>query len=164
MWEWSTPRAYLHDAISTDKRNPQVNANGLIYGSPEESTDMVPVQNPLTNEATQIKHPFRDAKTPSSLDLLRGRSPYWGDGAIWDGPFRGIDFDKQRSIRHGNDGVLSRESERGKTPRSAVARGRALEREAEVSADGPRRDKVRPTESRQKIVERDLIGQILDPN
>ena len=23
MWEWSTPRAYLHDAISTDKRNPR---------------------------------------------------------------------------------------------------------------------------------------------
>jgi hypothetical protein len=30
MWEWSTPKAYLHDAISTDKRNPRVNANGLI--------------------------------------------------------------------------------------------------------------------------------------
>lgn len=85
MWEWSTPKAYLHDAISTDKRNPRVNANGLIYGSPEESTDMVPVLNPVTNEATQIKHPFRDPKTPSSLDLLRGRSPYWGDESIWDG-------------------------------------------------------------------------------
>jgi hypothetical protein len=85
MWEWSTQKAYLHDAISTDKRNPRVNANGLIYGSPEESTDMVPVLNPLTNEATQIKHPFRDPKTPSSLDLLRGRSPYWSDEAIWDG-------------------------------------------------------------------------------
>ena len=85
MWEWSTPKAYLHDAISTDKRNPRVNANGLIYGSPEESTDMVPVLNPLTNEATQIKHPFRDPKTPSNTELLRGRSPYWGDEAIWDG-------------------------------------------------------------------------------
>jgi hypothetical protein len=85
MWEWSTPKAYLHDAISTDKRNPRVNANGLVYGSPEESTDMVPVLNPLTNEATQIKHPFRDPKTPSSLDLLRGTSPYWADETIWDG-------------------------------------------------------------------------------
>ncbi len=33
----------------------------------------------------QIKHPFRDPKTPSSLDLPRGQSPYWGDEAIWDG-------------------------------------------------------------------------------
>jgi hypothetical protein len=85
MWEWSTPKAYLHDAISTDKRNPRVNANGPVYGSPEESTDMVPVLNPITNEASQIKHPFRDPKTPSSLDLARGRSPYWGDEPIWDG-------------------------------------------------------------------------------
>src|SRR5215471_20268789 len=60
MWDWSTPKGYLHDAISTDKRNPRVNANGLVYGSPEESTDMVPVLNPLTNAAFQIKHPFRD--------------------------------------------------------------------------------------------------------
>jgi len=85
MWEWSTPKAYLHDAISTDKRNPRVNANGLIYGSPEESTDMVPVLNPITNEVSQVKHPYRDPKTPSSTDLLRGRSPYWGEEAIWDG-------------------------------------------------------------------------------
>src|SRR5205085_291168 len=85
MWEWSTPKAYLHDAISTDKRNPRVNANGLIYGSPEESTDMVPVLNPITNEASQIKHPYRDPKTPSNTNLPLRRSPYWGDEAIWDG-------------------------------------------------------------------------------
>ena len=85
MWEWSTSKAYLHDAISTDKRNPRVNANGPIYGSPEESTDMVPVLNPVTNETWQVKHPFRDPNTPSSLALPHGRSPYWGDEAIWDG-------------------------------------------------------------------------------
>ncbi len=84
-WEWSTPKAYLHDAISTDKRNPRVNANGLIYGSPEESTDMVPVLNPVTNEVWQVKHPFRDPKTPSNSALPLGRSAYWGDEAIWDG-------------------------------------------------------------------------------
>jgi hypothetical protein len=85
MWEWSTPKAYLHDEISTDKRNPRLNANGLIYGSPEESTEMVPVLNPITNETWQIKHPFRDADTPSSLDYPHGHSIYWGDEQIWDG-------------------------------------------------------------------------------
>src|SRR2546428_2215834 len=85
MWEWSTPKAYLHDALSSDKRNPRVNANGLVYGSPEESTDMVPVLDPRTSTATQVKHPYRDPKTPSSTDLPRGRSPYWGDEPIWDG-------------------------------------------------------------------------------
>jgi len=85
MWEWSTAKAYLHDAISTDKRNPRVNANGLIFGSTEESTDMVPMLNPITNEATEVKHPYRDPDTPSSTALIHGRSPYWGDEAIWDG-------------------------------------------------------------------------------
>jgi hypothetical protein len=39
LWDWSSPKAYLHDEISTDKRNPTVNANGKLYGAPEESTD-----------------------------------------------------------------------------------------------------------------------------
>jgi hypothetical protein len=85
MWEWSRPKAYLHDEISTDPRNPRVNANGLIYGSTEESTDMVPVLNPVTNTVSEIKHPFRDPDTPSSSTLTRGHSIYWGDEQIWDG-------------------------------------------------------------------------------
>ena len=47
MWDWAGPKAYLHDEISTDKRNPRVNANGPIYGAPEESTDFVPVLDPV---------------------------------------------------------------------------------------------------------------------
>ena len=42
-----TPTTYLHDAISTDKRQPTLFPNGLIYGSPEESTDDVPVLDPV---------------------------------------------------------------------------------------------------------------------
>jgi hypothetical protein len=37
-----TQKAYLHDAISTDKRNPKANANGLLYGAPKESRDYYP--------------------------------------------------------------------------------------------------------------------------
>ena len=84
-WEWGSKKHYLHDAISTDKRNPTVNANGPIYGSPEESTDLVPVLDPVRNEAREIRHPYRDPKTPSSLDLPAGPSVYWGDEPIWDG-------------------------------------------------------------------------------
>jgi hypothetical protein len=85
MWDWSTPKYYLHDATSTDKRNPTVNANGKIYGSPEESTDLVPVLDPVTGVASQIKHPFLDPATPSSKTLPMAASHYWGDEAIWDG-------------------------------------------------------------------------------
>ena len=48
-------RSYLHDEIASDKRNPTVNANGPIYGALEESGDYLPVIDPKTNTASQIK-------------------------------------------------------------------------------------------------------------
>src|SRR5262249_60986236 len=37
QWDWADPKAYLHDEVSTDRRNPTLNAHGLIYGSLELS-------------------------------------------------------------------------------------------------------------------------------
>lgn len=85
LWDWASPKHYQHDAISTDKRDPTINANGLIWGSPEESTDLIPTLDPIRNIASTIKQPYRDPKTPSSLDLAHGNSAYWGMEAIWDG-------------------------------------------------------------------------------
>jgi len=84
-WDWGTPKLYLHDEVSTDKRNPTVNANGKIYGSPEESSDSIPVLDPVKNIATLIQHPYRDPKTPTSKDDPKGTSVFWGDEPIWDG-------------------------------------------------------------------------------
>ena len=83
-WNWSTPQYYLHDAVSSDKRNPRVNANGLIYGSPEESTDNVPWLDPVRNKAGFITHPV-EPNTPSSKTLAMQPSPIWGEDPIWDG-------------------------------------------------------------------------------
>jgi hypothetical protein len=85
LWDWASPKYYQHDAVSTDKRNPGINANGLIWGSPEESTDFVPTLDPVRNVAAMVKHPYLDPKTPSSLDLPHGPSAYWGADPIWDG-------------------------------------------------------------------------------
>src|SRR5579883_3022568 len=85
VWAWGSHGHYLHDAISTDKRDPTVNANGPIYGSPEESTDLVPVLDPVHSKAWEIKHPYRDPNTPSAKDLPMGPSVYWGEEPIWDG-------------------------------------------------------------------------------
>lgn len=84
MWDWADPKTYLHDEISSDKRNPTVNANGPIYGALEESGDYLPVVDPKTNTASQIKLIVRDPDTPSSGDQPpAAASPYWGDEAIW---------------------------------------------------------------------------------
>ena len=83
QWDWADPKAYLHDEISTDKRNPSLNANGLIYGSPEESRDYLPVLDPVRNTISQVKVPYRDPNTPGQPKPLRP-SAVWGDEAIWD--------------------------------------------------------------------------------
>ena len=83
QWDWADPKAYLHDEIATDRRNPNINANGLIYGSPEESRDYLPVLDPVHNTIAQIKLPYRDANTPGQPKPLQP-SNFWGDEAIWD--------------------------------------------------------------------------------
>jgi hypothetical protein len=83
-WDWFTPTTYLHDEIATDRRNPRVNANGKIYGSPEDSSDFVPVLDPVTNTASQILHPVRDPQTPTTKSNAMAPSAYWGAEPIWD--------------------------------------------------------------------------------
>ncbi len=84
LWDWAGPKDYLHDEVSTDKRNPRVNANGLIFGATEESTDLFPVLDPVSHKATQLKMPVRDPSTPSSKANPMTPSPYWGAEPIWD--------------------------------------------------------------------------------
>ena len=84
LWDWAGPKDYLHDEVSTDKRNPRVNASGLIYGTTEESTDLFPVLDPVRHKATQVKMPVRDPGTPSSKANPMTPSPYWGAEPIWD--------------------------------------------------------------------------------
>jgi hypothetical protein len=83
QWDWADPKAYLHDEISSDKRNPNINANGLIYGSPEESRDYLPVLDPVHNTISQVKTPYRDPNTPGQPKPLQP-STFWSDEAIWD--------------------------------------------------------------------------------
>ena len=83
-WDWSRPTAYLHDVVSTDRRNPRLNPNGPIYGSPEDSTDEMPVLDPKTATASEVLHPVRDPATPSSRTNTMAPSPWWGDEPIWD--------------------------------------------------------------------------------
>ena len=84
LWDWSTPTGYMHDLISTDRRKPTINANGKLYGAPENSTDNWPVLDPIRHIATEVRHPVRDPKTPSHRTDPMAPSPYWGAEPIWD--------------------------------------------------------------------------------
>lgn len=84
QWDWGSPTTYLHDAIATDRRDPRVNANGKIYGSPEDSSDFIPVLDPSTHTASRVLHPVRDPRTPSTRANPMAPSAYWGAEPIWD--------------------------------------------------------------------------------
>ena len=82
LWDWTDPKAYLHDEIASDKRDPRVNPNGPIYGALEESADYMPAVDPVRHTATRIPLKVRDPKTPAPGSPTQP-SPYWGDEAIW---------------------------------------------------------------------------------
>ena len=101
MWDWADPKVYLHDEIATDKRNPTVNPNGLIYGALEASADYMPVVDPRTNTASRIELQVRDPKTPSEAQTPPAQpSPYWGEEVIWTSQSNAHSFamDKQARV------------------------------------------------------------------
>ncbi len=83
MWDWADPKAYLHDLVSTDRRNPRLNANGLIYGSTELSTDYLPVLDPVNNRIDKVPLTVRDPATPPTSPAMIQPSPTWGTEVVW---------------------------------------------------------------------------------
>jgi len=88
--DWMDEKHYLHDLIASDKRYPTVNGYGPLYGSPEYSSDNIPILDPVKNTATSFHAPVRDPEMPLSLGpghiaALKPLMPsaYWGDEAIW---------------------------------------------------------------------------------
>jgi hypothetical protein len=89
LWDWGTPTDYLHDEIASDRRDPTVNANGKIYGATEDSTDLVPVLDPVTHTTSQLRLTTRTPIKPRGMfisqheEFLNQPSPYWGDRPMW---------------------------------------------------------------------------------
>src|SRR6185295_17412392 len=82
--DWMDEKHYLHDLITTDKRYPTVNGYGALYGSPEYSSDNIPILDPVKNTATTFHAPVKVPDMPLSLGpghaaALKplGPSAYW---------------------------------------------------------------------------------------
>jgi hypothetical protein len=90
-WEWHTDKQYLHDLIASDRRYPTVNAYGPVYGSPEYSTDNMPILDPKTHRVSTFRMPVQDPSMAESLGPGHAAtinplqpSAYWGAEKIWD--------------------------------------------------------------------------------
>jgi hypothetical protein len=82
-WDWADPKAYLHDVVATDRRNPTLNANGVLYGSLELSADYLPSLDPSRNAAGKVPLTVRDPSTPATNASMPQPSPYWGNEVLW---------------------------------------------------------------------------------
>ena len=89
-WDWAVRASFLHALISTDRRNPSVNAYGPVYGGEwsagalavvdpvENSKVLIPV--PLPNEAERTKQVTWSPQRQMQPSLI------FGDELVWDDP------------------------------------------------------------------------------
>jgi len=85
LWDVSTPTAFVHDVVSTDKRNPTANAHGPIYGVEFHENALVYL-DPTKNTTKLLPIPTRDPRsqmTPFTRQQVDLPSPYWGDEIIF---------------------------------------------------------------------------------
>jgi hypothetical protein len=82
MWDWADPKAYLHDAISSDDAiPPSMQRPG--YGALRPARITCPLWIRRAT-ASQVKLTVRDPKTPSEARTPPAESsPYWGEESIW---------------------------------------------------------------------------------
>ena len=88
MWEWGTEVDYIHDEITSDKRDPTVNANGPVYGV-NISNDELAILDPVTHMVTNLKVPLR-ADPATVLPMIAPSMPvpsrFYGEELIWNDP------------------------------------------------------------------------------
>jgi hypothetical protein len=84
MWDWNNDRGFVHDTISTDKRNPTLNPNGLVYSISRFSAPEMNILDPVRHTATGLTVPVRDQDTPfTTPQKVVQPSPYWGEEIVW---------------------------------------------------------------------------------
>ena len=90
-WEWGSEKTFIHDLISSDRRNPTVNPYGPLFGSAEYSSDDIPILDPKTHKPsffTMTTFPntpesFGPPFHASAAAKPTMPSAYWGDEKIW---------------------------------------------------------------------------------
>lgn len=86
QWDWGGRSTFAHDELSTDKRNPTANANGVIYGV-DWGNDAFLVVDPVKHSTTEMGIPVLDPNVPPGKpQSMPAPSPYWGDELYWYDP------------------------------------------------------------------------------
>ena len=85
IWDWGRPTMYMHDLITTDKRNPTVNGYGYMTGAMEVSTDWTPFLDPKNNITWEQRMPMLSYASPRSTtaNAVNAASQTFGLRQIW---------------------------------------------------------------------------------
>ena len=86
LWDWGTDSSFIHDEVTTDKRNPTVNGGGPVYGVSAGHGSLT-IVDPVENSSVELPIPVRPADpnaVPSRFPQEQLQSSYyWGDQLLW---------------------------------------------------------------------------------
>jgi hypothetical protein len=88
QWDWGFPESFVHDLISTDKRNPTLYPNGKVYGVDRTGGGRLLILDPVKNAVSWLQVEPRDKSHGYSLtkDYYHGteeEQAYVGEDKEW---------------------------------------------------------------------------------
>jgi streptogramin lyase len=88
QWDWGFPESFVHDLISTDKRNPTLYPNGKVYGVDRTGGGRLLILDPVKNATSWLQVEPRDESHGYSLtkDYYHGteeEQAYVGEDKEW---------------------------------------------------------------------------------
>ncbi len=88
QWDWGAPESFIHDLVSTDKRNPTLYPYGKVYGGDRTGGGRLWVLDPVKNTVTGLLLEPRDKEHGYSLtkDYYHGQEEeqaYVGEDKEW---------------------------------------------------------------------------------
>jgi len=88
QWDWGFPESFVHDLISTDKRNPTLYPNGKVYGVDRTGGGRLLILDPVENAVSWLQVEPRDKSHGYSLtkDYYHGseeNQAYVGEDPEW---------------------------------------------------------------------------------
>jgi hypothetical protein len=88
QWDWGTPDSFVHDLVSTDKRNPSLYPYGKVYGADRTGGGNLLVLDPVKNTVSSLLLEPRDKSHGYSLtkDYYHGQEEeqaYVGEDREW---------------------------------------------------------------------------------
>lgn len=89
LWDWGNESSYIHDEITTDKRNPMLNANGKVYGVDGGHGTLIELDT-TTNAFRTIEIAVKDNADNPAVSRFATQFPvpsvFYGSEGLWTGP------------------------------------------------------------------------------